>query len=173
MANLVSHDIESLKLNPIEKFKKQWFLISVGTTYNDYNLMTANWATIGYLWNKPVISIFIRPQRYTYNFIESNQYVCINFLSKKYNNILTLCGSRSGKQINKKSLEGISVTNYNDECVFVDQSELVIISKKIFKSNIKSKQFLENKINDLFYADSDYHTMYVLEIETILMSAEE
>lgn len=35
-----------------------------------FNTMTANWGGIGFLWNKPVVYVFIRPERYTFGFME-------------------------------------------------------------------------------------------------------
>ena len=35
-----------------------------------FNTMTASWGGIGWLWNKPVVFVFIRSERYTYEFME-------------------------------------------------------------------------------------------------------
>ena len=44
---------------------KEWMLITSGTI-DRFNTMTASWGGIGWLWNKPVAYIFVRPDRYTY-----------------------------------------------------------------------------------------------------------
>ena len=48
---------------------KEWMLVTGGTLENGYNTMTASWGGIGWLWNKPVAFVFIRPERYTYDFV--------------------------------------------------------------------------------------------------------
>ena len=57
--------------NAFELIGKEWMLVTGGTKDN-FNMMTASWGGIGWLWNKPVAFIFIRPERYTYPLIEKN-----------------------------------------------------------------------------------------------------
>ena len=45
--------------------------------------MTARWGGIGWLWNKPVAFVFIRPERYTYEFVEKNDYLTLSFLGEE------------------------------------------------------------------------------------------
>lgn len=61
-------DIHSLSFNPFDKVGKDWLLISA-TKNGKTNTMTASWGTLGHLWNKDVAIIFIRPQRYTKEFV--------------------------------------------------------------------------------------------------------
>ena len=62
-------DIHSLNFNPFDKVGKDWLLISA-TKNGKTNTMTASWGTLGHLWNKDVAIIFIRPQRYTKEFVK-------------------------------------------------------------------------------------------------------
>ena len=62
-------DIHSLSFNPFDKVGKDWLLISA-TKNGKTNTMTASWGTLGHLWNKNVAIIFIRPQRYTKEFVD-------------------------------------------------------------------------------------------------------
>ena len=57
----------------ITQIDKEWMLITAGDQQSR-NTMTASWGTFGTLWNKPVSIIFVRPQRYTYQFCENNDY---------------------------------------------------------------------------------------------------
>lgn len=45
---------------------QEWMLITAGDSAS-YNTMTASWGGIGWLWNKPVAFIFVRPERYTHD----------------------------------------------------------------------------------------------------------
>lgn len=53
--------------------------------------MTVSWGGIGELWGKDVAMIFIRPQRYTYEFIEREDYFTMSFFEKEYKKALSLC----------------------------------------------------------------------------------
>ena len=49
-----------VKDNFIEIIGKEWMLVSAGDK-DKFNMMTASWGGVGFLWNKPVVFVFIRP----------------------------------------------------------------------------------------------------------------
>ena len=60
----------------VKKFKydnfnigTNWALVTAGTK-EKFNTMTISWGTFGELWNEPIVTIFIRHQRYTKKFID-------------------------------------------------------------------------------------------------------
>ena len=55
---------ESLSFNPFTKLGRQWGLVTAGTE-NGLNTMTVSWGGVGFIWNKPAVTVYIRPQRYT------------------------------------------------------------------------------------------------------------
>ena len=61
-------EVKDLKENFFEAIGKEWMLVTAGTK-EKFNTMTASWGGIGWLWNKPVAFVFIRPERYTYEFV--------------------------------------------------------------------------------------------------------
>ena len=73
-------------------------LVTAGTK-EKFNTMTASWGGIGWLWNKPVAFVFIRPERYTYEFVEKNDYLTLSFLGEENKKIHAVCGSKSGRNI--------------------------------------------------------------------------
>ena len=73
--------------NIIQKIGFDWMLITAGNP-EKFNTMTASWGGMGFLWNKPVAFIFIRPQRFTYEFAELNEYYTLHFFEEKYREIL-------------------------------------------------------------------------------------
>lgn len=61
--------IKDLSENFFEVIGKEWMLVTAGSKEH-FNTMTASWGGIGWLWNKPVVFVFIRSERYTYEFME-------------------------------------------------------------------------------------------------------
>ena len=61
-------DISVLKDNVIDLIGKQWMLITAGNI-DHYNMMTASWGTIGFLWGKPVV-LLSPPSECTKNYVE-------------------------------------------------------------------------------------------------------
>ena len=54
-------EVKDLKENFFEAIGKEWMLVTAGTK-EKFNTMTASWGGIGWLWNKPVAFVFIRPE---------------------------------------------------------------------------------------------------------------
>ena len=71
-------DVNTLTENPFKIIGIDWMLVTAGNI-NDYNTMTAAWGGLGFLWQKNVAICYIRPQRYTYQFAEKNEYFTLTF----------------------------------------------------------------------------------------------
>ncbi len=81
--------------NSFKLIGRDWALIT-GKNGKRINTMTASWGGFGHLWNKDVVYIFIRPQRYTYEFVESSDYFTLSFYEDKYKKDLEYLGKASG-----------------------------------------------------------------------------
>ena len=99
-------EVKDLKENFFEAIGKEWMLVTAGTK-EKFNTMTASWGGIGWLWNKPVAFVFIRPERYTYEFVEKNDYLTLSFLGEENKKIHAVCGSKSGRNIDKVKETGL------------------------------------------------------------------
>ena len=66
---LIKTKPEKIKDNVFKLISKDWLLVTAGDIDN-YNMMTASWGALGHLWNKNICIAFVRPQRYTYDFME-------------------------------------------------------------------------------------------------------
>ncbi len=161
MTNFREIDLKSLSVAPFSLIGDSWMLISSGTEQK-YNMMTASWGGLGVLWNKPVAFIFVRPQRYTFEFLENNDYFSLSFYDELYRDALTLCGTKSGRDINKT--EVIKFTPiFNQKALYFEQANLVFICKKIYGQFIDPAMFIE-KCLEKNYNANDYHKIYIAEI---------
>lgn len=148
--------------NAVKLIGYDWMLITAGNK-ESVNTMTAAWGGIGFLWKKPVTFIFIRPQRYTFEFIEKYDDFTLCFFDDKYRNILQYCGTKSGKDVDKIKECGLTPLETSSGNIFFEQSKLVIECKKIYFDDIKPGNFIDKKIDDL-YPIQDYHRVYFGEI---------
>ncbi len=149
--------------NPIEKIGSEWMLVSAGNIDN-FNMMTASWGGAGFLWNKPVAFVFIRPNRYTFDFIENSDTFVLSFFAPEQKKILSYCGSHSGRDVNKAqecSLTPFVTTNGN---VAFEQSKLFFECRKIFAQDFSEKSFLDKQPLEKWYANEPLHKMYIAEI---------
>ena len=155
-------NISEQNLNPFVKIGKEWMLITAGNE-NDFNTMTASWGGLGVLWNKNVAFTFIRPCRYTFEFTEREEYFSLCFFPEEQRSALTLCGTKSGRDIDK--IKEADLTP-----VFIDgvpcfrEASLVIICKKIYAQQMSADCALSEGVTKHYGENEPYHTMYVGEI---------
>ena len=61
--------MEPFQTDAFRVFDKQWALVTAGSL-DDYNTMTISWGGLGTLWSRPVAAVYVKPIRYTYQFLE-------------------------------------------------------------------------------------------------------
>lgn len=150
-------DIKSLEFNPFKLIGDKWMLITAGNE-DKFNTMTASWGGLGILFNEPVVFSFIRPQRYTFEFVENNDYFSISFYDEKYKDKLTFCGTKSGRDIDK--IKEISFTPVFDEkAPYFEEAKLVFICQKIHGQFLAPDGFIDQHLEKNY--NNDYHKLYV------------
>lgn len=164
--NEISADFKIIKPNlipdnAIQLIGNDWMLITAGNKEN-FNTMTASWGSMGMFWNKPVVFIFIRPQRYTFEFVEREEYFTCSFFDGEYREKLNFCGTYSGKDYDKAKEASLTPVSVFKSVAF-KEARLIIECRKIYSqdidpNNIADKLFLKH------YPDKDYHRMYIGEI---------
>lgn len=154
-------NVKDIKEAPAKLFDNSWSLITAGNE-NGYNTMTASWGGLGELWNKEVCFIFVRPQRYTYEFIEKNDYFTVSFFGEEYKKALAFCGRNSGRDYDKAKETGLTPM-FVDGTTSFEQARLVFVCKKIAYQDMDPKGFVDSEIAKNYNGD-DYHRVYVGEI---------
>ena len=152
--------------NPFEIIEKQQFLITAGDEKH-FNTMTAGWGGLGVLWGKPVVTVYIRPQRYTYEFMENSDIFTASFYPEEYREQISFCGSHSGRDVDKVSHCGFTPRTADNGGVYFEQAELVFSCKKIYYDDLKPENFLSDDIARWY--NNDYHRLYVGEIQELLI----
>ena len=131
------------------------------------NTMTASWGGTGILWNKPVAFVFLRPQRYTYEFAESAEEMTLSFFAgEQYRSALKLCGSVSGREHDKIAETGLTPVE-DGGAVWFAEAELVLRCRKCYAEFLKEDAFLDRNALSM-YAQKDFHKMYICEITDVL-----
>lgn len=155
-------DIKALQENAVSMFDDKWCLITAGNK-DSYNTMTASWGAMGELWNKDVCFIFIRPQRYTLEFTEREELFTLSFFGEEYKKALAFCGRNSGRDCDKAKETGLTPMEIDGSMSF-EESETVIVCKKLFCQDIDPQGFIDKTIDGVCYPEKDYHRMYVGEV---------
>lgn len=158
---------EDITDNPFKLIGKDWMLVTAGNR-TSYNTMTAAGGSMGTLWGRKVCFSFIRPPHYTYEFMEKADFYTLSFFEEQYRDILTYCGTKSGRDVNKVEDTGLTPV-FDDNTIYFAEARLVLICKKIYFQDIIPGHFLDAKIEES-YPLQDYHRMYVGEIVKCLMT---
>lgn len=148
--------------NTFKLIGNDWMLITAGNPAK-FNTMTASWGGLGVLWNKKVCFCFIRPQRYTFEFMERETNFTLSFFEDKYRPALNLCGTKSGRDIDKVKEAGLTPIEGSSGAVCFNEAKLIIECRKIYFQDIDPANFLEETI-EKNYTNKDYHRMYIGEI---------
>jgi flavin reductase (DIM6/NTAB) family NADH-FMN oxidoreductase RutF len=159
-------NIKDFSPNPFE-IKDKWMLISAAKPDGTVNTMTASWGSFGIMWNKEVVFIVIRPQRFTREFVESSESLSLTFFDDSYKKALAYLGKASGRDEDKIAKAGLSVATDN-KVPYFEEAEMVIFAKKLFVQRIEEAAFLDEKIVDRWYPEKDFHYLYIAEITKIL-----
>lgn len=144
---------------------KQWMLVSAGQP-NAMNTMTASWGGLGILWNKPVSTAYIRPSRYTMEFVEREAYYSLCFFDESHREALTFCGRHSGRDTDKLAATGLTPC-FDEAAPYFEEAELVLICRKLYTQDMDPAGFAEASIEDNYHG-TDYHRQYIGEIVKVL-----
>ncbi len=158
-------NIKELNENFIKNIADEWMLIAAGDE-SGYNMMTASWGFVGEMWGSDTVIAAVRPQRYTMEFIDKSDYFTLSFYGDK-KEIHKVCGSRSGREVNKTELTGLTPV-FSDNTVYFDDARLVIVCKKQYVAPLKEEGFLDKEILNKWY-NGDLHNMIFGKIEKVLI----
>ncbi|MBQ3551863.1 MAG: flavin reductase family protein [Clostridia bacterium] len=164
--------VKELIINPSEMIAHEWMLISAGTKERGYNTMTASWGHLGSIWGHsgglPTSVIYVRPQRYTKEFIDREELYTLTFFPKEYKNALTYLGTHSGRDEDKIARVGLTPA-FGDAYTYFEEAKLVMVCKKLYRAPIVKEGFFDEKLIEDNYPQRDYHDMYIGEILKVLV----
>jgi len=128
------------------------------------NVMAIGWATIGIIWSKPIFVALVRPSRYTYEFIEDSKTFTVNVPDEKQRKWVGVCGSRSGRELDKFAELKIAVTpGQTVNSVTLDACPMVYECKVLHYNDLIPGN-LDGEIEASSYGGSNYHRLYYGEI---------
>ncbi len=149
--------------NIFKLIDKDWMLVTAGNL-EDYNTMTASWGHLGIMWNLPVAIAWIRPQRYTYEFVNKNPDYTLSFFPEAYRTALQFCGTRSGRDCDKIAETSLSPVQTERGNVIFQEARLVLECRKIYEDDLKKKNFVLPEVAQKHYPKGDFHKFYMGEI---------
>lgn len=167
MTALHMKNIEELDFAPFQKIGKDWMLITAEKD-GKVNGMTASWGGLGVMWGKNVAFIVVRKSRYTKEFIDGSDVFSLAFFDPgKYRKMLSYMGTVSGRNEDKADKCGLTVDHYEGVPYYSEASE-VLLCKKLCRQPLPPESFCDPEIDAKWYADQDYHDLYIAEVIEVL-----
>ena len=161
---------EELTMNPFTKIGKEWLLITAGNEQK-CNTMTASWGAMGVMWGKNAVTVYIRPHRYTKEFVDHEELFTISVLGEEHRNALGYCGKVTGRGMDKIKEAGLT-PYFTDRTAGIEEADMIMVCKKMYHDEIKPECFDQTENDEKWYPQKDYHTMYIAEVVKILVKEE-
>lgn len=158
---------KELNGNPFTMIGADWMLITAGNS-DGFNTMTASWGGLGVLWGKNVATAYIRPQRYTKQFVDANDTFTLSFYPKTCREALNICGTLSGRDVDKVKKAGLT-PYFTDGTTAFEEADVILICKKLYRGAIDPENFIEKADDVKWYPEKDYHDVYIAEIVKVLV----
>ena len=159
--------VQELQLNPMTLIAKQWMLVTAGDDKNGYNTMTASWGHLGSIWGHggglPTSVIFVRPQRYTKQFVDREPLYTLCFCPAEYRPQLSYLGTHSGRDEDKVAACGLTPV-YGEGYTYFAEASLVLVCRKLYRAPVLEEGFLDRDVLEDCYPQRDFHDLYVGEI---------
>lgn len=151
--------------NLCDKLNSEWALLTAGNK-KKFNSMTVSWGSFGVLWFKNVVTVYVRPERYTLEFLQKQDYFTISFYDKKYKKDLQILGTKSGRDTNK--MEEISLTpKFLDNGITFNEASQTLVCKKLYVDQFDINK-LDKQTKKQNYPTPQGHYVFIGEIEKIV-----
>lgn len=160
---ITPRDIEG---NPYRMFADEWFELAAGKE-GDMNLMTIAWGTMGELWARPVVIVYVSTSRYTYEFMEKNDYFTLTHFPPSMREQLQYLGTASGRDEDKVKGAGLTTEFTALGNPIFAEADLAIECKKIYAEQFKAELMPVERRQWHQETGTGIHVMYVGEIVNV------
>ena len=152
----------------MRSFGDRWMLLTAGKNRpGGFNVMTISWGALGFIWDKPLAMVVVRPSRYTYAFMEKSDSFTLCAFPEEYREKLNLCGTQSGRYLDKvRACAFTPIASTIVDAPGFDEAELIIECRKMYYDDLEPAHFLADHIESN-YGGRNYHRMYFGEIVAV------
>ena len=156
--------LSDVRLSSFTAFDRGWAVLAAGKP-GDANAMTVSWGGLGTLWSKPVATVYVRPQRFTFGLMEREPFYTLSLFEGEQHKALGYLGSASGKNEDKFAHCGLTVRydNAAGAPMFPDAA-FVLVCRKLYSDDIDPARVADPAVLTDCYPEHDYHRLYIGEV---------
>ena len=159
--------VSELQMNPMTLIGDSWMLITAGTEDRGYNTMTASWGHLGCIWGGYTSVCYVRPQRYTKEFVDREELYTLCFFDGRKKELGYL-GTHSGREEDKVAAVGLTPA-FSDGYTYFEEAKLVLVCKKLYRAPILEEGFFYKETVEDNYPNRDFHDLYIGQIVKVLV----
>ena len=127
------------------------------------NVMTIGWAAIGTIWGRPILTVLVRPSRYSFGIIDAASEFTVSAPLVDMRKELEFCGSQSGRKIDKfKACKLEIFPGMKVKTPILDIAGIHFECRIVYKSPVDPSRLVDSYKR--LYPAGDYHTVYYGEI---------
>ncbi len=157
--------ISQLEFNPFSMIGEDGFLVSAARGA-DIALTTSQWGLMGFLWNMPVVTMYIRPSRYTFDFLRNVDRFTVSFFPPEMSGALRYCATHRGWDEDKIAGSGLVPERVGDYVLF-SQSNLTFACRKVYMRPMDESLIMDKDIAGEYYKHKDVHWSFSGQIEHV------
>lgn len=158
-------DPMELSMNPVSDFAQDWMALAMGNSRH-FNSMTISWGTIGELWNKPVVIVFVSSDRASKQMMDESEYFTVTGFprSKACKDALVYIGTHSLRDDPDKTANaGLTVEFTEAGNPIFAEGRLAMECRKMYSAPFDLNRVPQD-IRERMYGEMGVHTMYIGEI---------
>ena len=145
----------------LQRLKKPGLLLVSGKKGNP---MTIGWATLGVIWRTNILTVLVRPSRFSFNLLEQSMEFGICVPTEDMREKILFCGMNSGRDVNKIAECGFTqVKAHKIEIPLIKECSIHYECRIVHKNQIIPAE-LDQELKQDNYPGGDYHTIYYGEI---------
>jgi flavin reductase (DIM6/NTAB) family NADH-FMN oxidoreductase RutF len=157
---------QNIDVNAVKLFANDWMLLSAGKD-TSMNMMTIAWGALGELWGKPIVTVYVSTDRYTYKFLEDNEYFTVTAFPEQFRDKLQYIGSVSGRDEDKVKGSGLTPEFTKLGNPIYKEANLAIECKKIYAEQLKKELMPLEQRQWYDEKKMGVHVMYIGEIVNV------
>ena len=157
---------QEIEGNIIKNLEDNWMLITAGGP-DSYNTMTASWGGLGEIWSTPVSFITVRNTRFTYGFLQNNDYYTLTFFGGAEKEAMHYLGSNSGRDGDKIAKTGLTPMETPLGCMSFEQATMILECKKLYEDELDPKSIFDDQIAGDYLKNNERHVMFFGEIVNV------
>ena len=115
----------------LDIFHTRWALVAAGTI-GHFNACTIGWGSLGTVWGRRAVTVYVHPSRYTAGFLRSNDLFTVSFYPEECRKALTVMGTLSGRDGDKARAAGLTPVSYGGSVTF-REAETTLLCRKLYQ----------------------------------------